>query len=96
LVCAMDVLREKTPENERLMSDIDNHTTERRLPEGRKLRLAIESFQAKLSNPIYKCRAHEVIYVTEKFLEFLKGGLPYNRMLILRDELIENSKAKSA
>jgi len=77
------------------MSYINNHTTERRLHEGQKLRLEIETFLAKLSNPIYKSRVHEVIYVTEKFFDFLHGGLPFNRMLILRGRLIANAKSKS-
>jgi len=76
------------------MNNINNHATERRLSDGQSMRLEIGQFQEKMSNSPYKSEAHEVIYVTEKFNEFLEGGLPYNRMLMLRDELITQAKAK--
>jgi len=76
------------------MSNINNHANERRLPDGQNMRLKIGKFQEKMSNSPYKSEAHEVIYVTEKFYGFLEGGLPYDRMLILRDELITKAKAR--
>jgi len=81
-------------ESKRLMNNINNHATERCLPDGQNMRLEIGNFQEKMSNSPYKSEAHEVIYMTEKLYEFLEGGLPYDRMLILRDELITQAKAK--
>ena len=76
------------------MSNISNHATDKRLPDGQNIRLQIGKFQEEMSDSPYKSEAHEVIYMTEKFYEFLEGGLPYNRMLILRKELITKAKAR--
>jgi len=76
------------------MSNINIDATDRRLPDGQNIRLQIENFQEEMSNSPYKSEAHEVIYMTEKFYEFLEGGLPYNRMLMLRNELITKAKER--
>ena len=88
------IQRKPTPGIEWLMSAIDAQVTERRLPDGQDMRFQIWKFQELFSISSYKNEAAEVDFVTEKFYEFIKDGLPFSRMLILRKELLATSKAK--
>ncbi len=77
------------------MGDFTIQITERRQPDSQNVRLQVSQFEERLTSPAYHHTVHEVMYVTEHFHTFLKAGLPYNRMMILRTKLIAMLKSGS-